>query len=143
MRTIVLSKIPYSDGSRTITTNNLALIRMYNNIVHRTPMIITPLNASLPRLPDLDRPIFRTGNHPFALAMKSDAGDVVGVAFEGEDWIRICGFNIVELHVGVGGGSEETLIGRDAEAVDLAVWVLDCAGTDAGESFPESVLATR
>lgn len=140
MRAVIFSKIPYSDGSRTITANNLALIWMYNNIIYRTPMIITPLNASLSRLPNLNRPIFTARDHPFALAVKSDASDVVGVAFEGEDWIRVCGFYIVELDVGVGGSGEKTLVRADAETVDLTVRVLDCAGADTGEGFPESLL---
>ena len=70
--------------------------------------------------------------------MEGDAGDVVSVALEGQDWIGVRGFDVVELDVGVGGGGEETLVGGDAEAVDLGVGVLDCAGADAGEGFPES-----
>lgn len=63
--------------------------------------------------------------------MEGDAGDVAGVSFECEDWVWVCGFDVVELNVGVGGCGEETLVRTDAEAVDLRVGVLDCAGADA------------
>lgn len=94
-------------------------------------MIITPLNAPRSRLPNLYRTILGTGNHPFSFAVEGDAGDVVGVSFECEDRIWVCGFDVVELDVGVGGGGEEALVGTYAETVDLRVGVLDCAGADA------------
>lgn len=94
-------------------------------------MIITPLYSSCSRLPNLDRTIFTTGDHPFPFAVEGDASDVVGVTFECEDRVWVRGFDVVELDVGVGGGGEETLIGGDAQAVDLRVGVLDCAGADA------------
>lgn len=75
--------------------------------------------------------------------MEGYAGDIVGVAIKGEDWVRVCGFDVVELDVGVGGSGKETLVGRDAKTVNLGVGVLDCAGADAGKGFPESVLPSR
>lgn len=40
----------------------------------------------------------------------------------------------------VAGSGKEALVGRDAKPVDLGVWVLDGARTDARKGFPESVL---
>ncbi len=37
----------------------------------------------------------------------------------------------------IAGCGEEALVGGDAEAVYLGVWMLDSAGADARESFPE------
>ena len=71
--------------------------------------------------------------------MESDACNIVGVAFEGEDGVGVCGFDVVELDVGVGGCCQKAFVRGDAETVDLGVGVMDCAGADAGEGFPESV----
>ena len=107
------------------------LFRSNHHIIDWAPMIITPLYSSCSRLPNLDCTIFTTGNHPLPFTVEGNAGDVVGVAFECEDRVGVCGFDVVELDVGVGGGSEETLIGGDAKPVDLRVGVLNCAGADA------------
>ena len=131
MGAVVLRQIPDPDTAAAVTGHYLPLIRMNNHIINRTSMVITSLYPSGSRLPNLNRPVFRGGDHPFAFAVESDAGDVVGVSFECEDWIWVCGFDVVELDVGVGGGREEALVGGDAEAVDLRVGVLDCAGADA------------
>jgi hypothetical protein len=39
----------------------------------------------------------------------------------------------------VAGGGEVALVGRDAEPVDLGVWVWDGARADATEGFPEAL----
>ena len=57
---------------------------------------------------------------------------------EGEDRVRVCGLDVVELDRMVAGGGEVSLVGRDAKAVDLGVWVWDSPGAYTGESFPES-----
>ncbi len=101
-------------------------------------MIITSLHSSRPRLPNLHGPVFGGCNHPLSFTVEGDTCDVVCVSLESEDWVRVCGFDIVELDVVVARCGEETLIGGDAEAVYLGVGVLDCAGADAGEGLPES-----
>lgn len=131
MGAIILRQIPDPDTTTAVTRHYFPLIRMNHHIIDWTPMIITPLYSSCSRLPYLHRTIFTTGNHPFPFAVEGHAGDVVGVAFECEDRVWICGFDVVELDVGVGGGGEEALVGGDAEAVDLRVGVLDCARADA------------
>jgi hypothetical protein len=55
--------------------------------------------------------IFRTGNHPFSLAVKCDSCDVSSVAFESEDCGRVGGLDIVELDFLVAGGGEKALVG--------------------------------
>ena len=101
-------------------------------------MVVAPLDRSRSRLPDLYRPILGTGHHPFALAVKSNAGNVTRMALECQQRIWVRGLDVVEFDVVVAGSGEEALIGGDTEAVDLRVWVLDRARADAGESLPKS-----
>lgn len=70
--------------------------------------------------------------------MECDTGDVGGVTVEGEDRIGIRGLDVVKLDRMVTGGGEVSLVGRDAKAVDLGVWVWDSPGAYTGERFPES-----
>jgi hypothetical protein len=59
------------------------------------------------------------------------AGDVARVPVECEDRVWVCGLDVVELDGVVAGGGEVALVGRDAEAVYLRIWVGDCARTNA------------
>ena len=70
--------------------------------------------------------------------MKSDAGYVTRMTVEGKDGIRIGGLDIIELDRMVASGSEEALIWRDAEAVNLRIWVWDGPGTYSRQGFPEA-----
>lgn len=60
------------------------------------------------------------------------------MAVESKDCVWVGGLDIVELDRVVPGGSEVSFIGRDAEAIDLRVWVGNRAGANAGQRFPES-----
>lgn len=100
-------------------------------------MGVIALDAAGPRVPDLDRAILGAGDHPFPLAMEGHSGNVPGMAVEGEHRAWISGANVVEFDVVVSRCSEITLIGRNAETIDLRVGMLDCARADAGKSFPE------
>lgn len=71
--------------------------------------------------------------------MERDASDVASVPFKGEERIWIRGFDVVEFDCVVACGREEAFVGGDAESIYLRVGVLDCAGADAGEGFPEAV----
>lgn len=71
--------------------------------------------------------------------MEGNAGNVVGVTFEGKNCGRVGGFYVVEFYGVVASGGEVAFVGTDAEAVDLAVWMWDCSAADAGEGFPESL----
>lgn len=138
MRTRILRQIPNAHPPRPITADNLALIRMNRHIIHRRPMAITPLNGPRPCFPDLDGAVLGTRHHPFALAVEGYPRDVAGVALKVEEWVRIRRFDVVELHGVVARRGEVALVGGYAEAVDLGVGVLDCAGADSGEGFPET-----
>lgn len=70
--------------------------------------------------------------------MKGHACDISSVTVEGEKWIRICGADVVEFDIVVASSSEVALVGRDAEAIDLRVWVLNCPGAYAREGFPKA-----
>ena len=137
MRALILAQIPDPDIPSPIAGYQLALIGMDNHIVHRASVWVVPLYTPRPRIPDLDRPVFRARHHPFPLAVERHAGDVAGVSVECEYWVWVRGADVVELDVVVAGCGEVALVGGDAEAIDLRVGVLDCARADAGERFPE------
>lgn len=63
--------------------------------------------------------------------MKCDASDIVGMAFEGQESIRVGRLDVVEFHIVAARSREESLVWRDAESVDLGVRVLNGTGTDA------------
>lgn len=70
MRAFILSQIPDPDIPPAIARNQLALIGMDNHIIHRTAVLVVPLYTPRPRIPDLDRAIFRARHHPFPFAME-------------------------------------------------------------------------
>ena len=59
--------------------------------------------------------------------MEGYAGDVAGVAFEGEACVRVRRLDVVKLDRVVARGGEEAFVGGDAEAVYLRVGVWDGA----------------
>ena len=107
-------------------------------IVDRRAVRVAPLYRAASRLPDLDCAILGACDHPFSFAVKCDASNVAGMAFESEKRVRVRGFYVVELDCVVAGGGEETLVRGYAETIYLRVGVLDCSRADAGESFPEA-----
>lgn len=117
---------------------------MNNDIINRTTMIVIALHSTSLRIPDPHSAILRARDHPLSLCVERDAGDVIGVAFEDED--RLCA--ILRGGRGAAVGSfwdlagvegdfiaacdgEEGFVGRDAEAVYLAVVVRDLAAAEA------------
>ena len=139
MRAIILSQVPDTDAAAAVTSNDLSLIGVNDYIVDRRAMGVASLNRAASRLPDLDRTILRTCDHPFSFAVKGDACDVTGMAFESEERVRVRGFYVVELYCVMACGSEETLVGGYAETIDLRVGVLNCSRADTREGFPEAV----
>lgn len=138
MRAIILRQIPDPHTASTVATYDLALIGMDDHIIDRYAMRVAPLYRTAPGLPDLHSAILRARNHPFTLAVKRNARDVARVAFEREKRVGVCRLDVVEFDCVVACSSEEAFVWGDAEAVDLRVGVLDCAGTDSGESLPKS-----
>ena len=70
--------------------------------------------------------------------MKGYAGDIAGVAIEGEERVGICRADVIQFDIVVAGSGKVALVRGDAETVDLGVWVLDGPGADAREGFPEA-----
>lgn len=138
MTALVLAQIPDPHISTTVAADQLALIWVNNHVVHRHPMRVVPLDVATSSVPDLDCTVFARGDQPFRLAVEGNASHVAGVTVEGEDGIWVGRFDVVELYGVVPGGGEVALVGGDAEAVDLRVWVWDRARADAGEGFPEA-----
>lgn len=101
-------------------------------------MGIASLNRATPSLPDLDCAIFRACDHPFSLAVECDARYVATMTLKCEEGVWVCGFNIVEFDRVMASRSEEAFIGRDAEAIDLRVRMLDRSRADARESLPKA-----
>jgi hypothetical protein len=138
---LVLAQIPNPHIASAVTANQLSLIRVDDYIIHGDSMIVIPLYRTTSSIPDLDRAVFRTCHHPFALAVERNARDVACVAIEGEDGVRIRGLDVVEFDCVVAGGGEVSFVGRDAEAVDLRVGVGYCARADPGQGFPKAVIS--
>lgn len=87
---------------------------MNHDIVGCRAMVVTSLDCSGSRLPDLYGAVFRARHHPFSLAVKGNASDVAGVALEGQYGGRVCVLDIVELDSFVAGSGKVSLIGGDA-----------------------------
>ena len=138
MGAFVLSQIPDPHIPSSVTAYELSLIRMDNHIIDRTAVRIIPLHRCSPGIPNLYSAIFGAGDHPFPFAMESHAGDIARVPLESEKRCGVRGADVVELDIVVAGRGEEPLVRGYAEAVHLGVGVLDCAGADAGEGFPEA-----
>jgi hypothetical protein len=138
MRAFILSQIPNAHIPTAIAADQLTLIRMDDHIVDRRTMGIVALHAARPRIPNLDRTVFGASDHPFSLAVKCNSRNVRGVAFEGEDGVWVRRFDLVELDGMVSSGGKKAFVGGDTEAINLRVWMRDCARADAGEGLPEA-----
>lgn len=137
MRACVLGQVPKPDAPCSVAANDLALVRVDYHVVGRGAMVIAPLYCASPCLPDLDGAVFGACHHPFSLAVKGDACDVAGVTLKDKMWCRVGIPDFKELNCVVAGGSKISLVGGDAQAVHLRVWVLDRSGTDARKGLPK------
>lgn len=100
-------------------------------------MVIAPLYRARPCLPDLDGAVFGACHHPLSLAVKGDACDVAGMALKDKMWCRVGIPDFKELDCVMAGGGKISLVGGDAQAVHLRVWVLDRSRTDARKGLPK------
>lgn len=139
MGAIVLGQVPHANAAAAIAADDFALVGVNHDIVDGAAVVVAALDGAAARLPNLDGAVFGARDHPLALAVERDARDVARVALKGEEGVRVGRLDVEELDRVVAGGREEALVGRDAQAVDLRVRVLDGAGTDARESLPEPV----
>lgn len=85
MTTLILTQIPDPDITAAVTTDKLPLIRMDDHVVDRAAVVVIPLDGPGLDVPDLDGAVLGGGDHPFGVDVEGDAGDVVGVALEGEE----------------------------------------------------------
>lgn len=131
MAALILCKIPYPDATIPVAADKLALIRMYDHIVHRTSMPVVPLHSGTLCIPDLDRPVLGRRDHPFCVAVKANTSDIASVSLERENRSWIVTLTRVELDVLASGGSDKSLVWRDAETIDLGVGVGYLATTEA------------
>lgn len=113
MTAFVLSQVPDAHSASAITADEFSLVWMDDHIVDCTEMIVVPLYAACSGIPDLDRAVFRGRYHPFSLAMKGHACNVVGVSFEGEDGAGVGGLDIVEFDGVMASGGKISFVGRD------------------------------
>ena len=125
MRAVVFSEVPNTNAASAVAAYDLALVGVDNYVVDCGAVAVAPLNRATASLPDLDGAVLRAGNHPFAFAVKSNAGDIACMAFECKERVWIGGLDIVELDSVVACSSKETLIGGDTQSINLRVGVLD------------------
>lgn len=98
MGALVLAEVPNSDVAGAIATDQFALVRMNDDVVDGAPVAVVALDGALVRVPDFHRAVFAASHHPLAFDVEGDAGNVAAVAFEGQDWRRVCRAYVVQLH---------------------------------------------
>ena len=115
----ILGQVPEPDAAAAIAADDLALIRVDDDIIYGGAVVVAPLDSAAPRLPDLDGAILGARHHPFALAVECDACDIAGVALEDEQGSGVCRADVEKLHGVVASSGEVALVGRDAQPVYL------------------------
>jgi hypothetical protein len=138
VRAVVLGEVPNTNTARFVTRNNFALVGVDNNIIDWVSVAVGTLNSATAGFPDLHTAILRACDHPLSLAVECNARDIVRVTFKGEESIGVGRLDIVEFDIVAARSSQESLVGRDAEAIDLRVGVLNGTGANTRESFPET-----
>ena len=112
MGALVLAEIPDPHIARAVAADELPLVGVNDYIVDRAVVVVVALDRACASVPDLERAVFGTCYHPFALDVECYACDVAGMAFEGEERVGIGrGADVVELDVFVAGGREPALVG--------------------------------
>ena len=143
MCTLVIAQIPNHDDTAPVGRDKLTLVGVDDNIVDRVVVIVAALNQTRACVPDPNSVVFGGGDHPLALAVKCDARDIVCVAFKGHDGLRVGRFDVVKADNMTTGCGKVFLVGCDAKAIDLGLWMLDRPRADARESFPEPAIGQR
>lgn len=134
-----LAQIPDTDHSGVVTADELALVGVDNNIVDGGTVDIVALEATGTCIPDLHGSILGASDHPFALAVEGNTGDIVRVTLESNHRVRVGRLDVEQLDIVMAGGREESLVRSDAQAIDLGVRVLNGTRANTGERFPEAV----
>ena len=142
MGTDALAEVPNTNHAGVVSTDQLTLVWMNDNIIDWCLMDIVALQATGPSIPDLHSSIFGAGDHPLALAVECDTCNVVRVALKGNNRARIGRLDVKKLHVVVASGCQESLIRGDAKSIDLRIGVLDSTRANAGERLPKAIKDT-
>lgn len=121
----ILRQVPESDATAAVAADNLSLIGVDYDIIHGRAVVVAALDGTSPCIPNLNGPILRTCHHPLSFTMERNPCNIASVAFEGKQRGRVRGANVEELHIEVSSRSKVALVGGDAQAINLGVWVLD------------------
>jgi hypothetical protein len=133
----ILSQIPETNAAAPITADNLALVRMDNDIIDGGPMIVAPLDHTGARVPDFDSAVLGARDHPFAIAVECHARDVARVALKDGGGSGVRRANVEQLYCVISSSGEVALVGGDAESVDLGIGMLNGSGADSREGLPK------
>ena len=133
----VLGQVPEANAAAPIAADNLALVRMDNDIVDGGPVVVAPLDHAGARVPDLDCAVLGARDHPFAVAVEGNAGDIACVTLKDGEGSGVRGADVEQLDSVVASSGELALVGGNTQSVDLGVGVLDGSGADAREGLPE------
>lgn len=137
-----LSQVPDPYHTSMITADEFPLVRVDDNVIDRSSVGVIALKTAGTGIPDLHSSILRARDHPLALAVEGNSGDVVGVALESHDRIGVGRLDVKELDIVVASSSEEAFVRGDTQAIDLGVRVLDGTGADARERLPKAIQGT-
>lgn len=85
MRADVLGEVPNFDAALLVAADELALVRVDDDLVDGRLVVVVALDVARPRVPDLERVVLRRGDEPLALAVKCQRGDVGCVTLERGD----------------------------------------------------------
>ena len=90
----ILSQIPEPNAAAPIAADNLALVRMNNDIIDGRSVVIAPLNHAGAGVPYLDGAVLGAGDHPFAVAVECHARDVARMALKDRSGSGVRGANV-------------------------------------------------
>lgn len=133
----ILSQIPEPNAAAPIAADNLALVRMDNDIIDGGSVVVAPLNHTGAGVPDLDGAVLGARDHPFAIAVECYARDVARMALKDRSGSGVRGANVEQLYCVVASSREVALVGGDAQSVDLGIGMLNGSGAYSREGFPE------
>jgi hypothetical protein len=114
VRAIVLGEVPDANTPTSVAADDLALIRVYDDVVCWAAMVVAALYYSCSGFPNLDCAVLGARDHPLALAVEGDAGNVSCVALKHKKRIWIRRLDIEEFDGVVTGSGEEALVGGNA-----------------------------
>lgn len=76
MSASIFRQVPLFDPTSLVAGDQFTLVRVYNDIVDWSFVVVVSLNMGRSWIPDLDGPIFAASNEPFTFVVERDGGDV-------------------------------------------------------------------